>query len=96
MKINKRIKQIVSLTIDDFYNSGKSTNETKESLIGWLVDDMLKIENIEDLYSYEISIKVLDMLNSLDIVDLECIHSVVFKRYTQPNEVSIIFNKVVI
>lgn len=79
MKLSKRIKHIVALTVDDFYNSGKSTNENKESLIQWLVDDMLKIENIEDLYTYEISIKVLDKLNSLDIVDLGFIHDIVLK-----------------
>ncbi|MDQ1339032.1 MAG: hypothetical protein QG567_181 [Campylobacterota bacterium] len=79
MKLSKRIKHIVALTVDDFYNSGKSTNENKESLIHWLVDDMLKIENIEDLYTYEISIKVLDKLKSLDIVDLGFIHDIVLK-----------------
>lgn len=70
MKLSKRIKQIAALTVEDFYNSGKSTNESKESLVSWLSDALMQDESIEDAYAYEISIKVLDMLKSLDVVDL--------------------------
>jgi|GEM_PF-4057612 len=92
--MKKRIEQIVSLTIDDFYNSGKSTNESKESLISWLCDDMLKIENIEDLYTYEISIKVLDKLKSLDIVDLGFIVELVCTK--DLGDINITFDEVVL
>lgn len=80
MNISKRIKRIASLTVEDFYNSGKSTNESREELISWLLDDLLKDEFIEDCSTIEVSLKVLDMLNSLDIVNLEFIHTILFKE----------------
>ena len=78
--LHKRIKKIVTLTIEDFYNSGKSTDESKDSLIGWLTDALMQDKNIEDLYTYEVSLKVLEMLNSLNIVNLEFIHNIIFKN----------------
>lgn len=80
MKLEKRIKRIVSLTIEDFYNSGYSTDESPESLKSWLCDALMQDESIEDAHTYEISIKVLEMLKSLDIVDLEFIHETLFKN----------------
>lgn len=95
MKLSKRIKQIATLTVDDFYNSGKSTSESKENLISWLCDDMLNIENIEDLYTYEISFKVLDKLKSLDIVDLGFIIELICTK-EEPRDTSITFDEVVL
>ncbi|MDQ1341012.1 MAG: hypothetical protein QG567_2170 [Campylobacterota bacterium] len=70
MKLSKRIESIVSLTVEDFYNSGYSINQSTKSLKSWLVGEMLSVENIEDLYTYQISILILDKLKSLDIVDI--------------------------
>jgi hypothetical protein len=96
MKLEKRIKRIVSLTVEDFYNSGYSTDESPESLRAWLSDALMQDESIEDAHTYEISLKVLEMLNSLDIVDLESIHNIVLKEHIQASEVSITFSKVVL
>lgn len=95
MKLQKRIKRIVSLTVEDFYNSGYSTDESPESLKAWLCDALMQDE-IEDAHTYEISLKVLEMLNSLDMVDLESIHNIVLKEHIQASEVSITFSKVVL
>jgi len=80
MKLSKRIESIVSLTVEDFYNSGKSTNESKKSLISWLSDALLQDEGIEDAYTYEVNIKALEMLNSLDIVDFNYLNRLVFEQ----------------
>jgi len=98
MKLHKRIKQIVSLTIDDFYSSGKSTSESKESLISWLCDDMLKIENIEDLYTYEINMLILEKLKSLDIIDISFIVDLLCKNMKSGNneDIDLKFDEVVI
>jgi hypothetical protein len=96
MKLQKRIKRIVSLTVEDFYNSGYSTDESPKSLNSWLCDALMQDESIEDLHTYQISILILDMLKSLDLVDLDYIHSVVFEDNTQASEVSITFSKVVL
>lgn len=76
MKLETRIKNIVSLTIDDFFNNGRSTKESEETLIKWLSDDLMQIEDIEDLSVVEISLLVLQKINSLDIIDLEFIHNI--------------------
>lgn len=80
MKLEKRIKRIVSLTVEDFYNSCRSTDESTNELKAWLCNALMQDENIEDAHTYEISLKVLEMLNSLDIVDLEFIHETLFKN----------------
>lgn len=96
MKLSKRIKQIVSLTVEDFYNGLRSTNESPESLKAWLCDALMEDESIEDAHTYEVSLKVLEMLNSLDMVDLESIHNIVLKEHIQASEVSITFKGVVL
>lgn len=93
MKLEKRIKRIVSLTIEDFYNSGKSSSESKESLNSWLCDELSTISNIEDYYTYEMSIKVLDMLKSLDLVDVGFIMELMADD-VEPSEISIKFEVV--
>jgi len=45
MKLETRIKDIVSLTIDDFFNNCRSTEESEETLIKWLAANLLKIED---------------------------------------------------
>ncbi|QFR43774.1 hypothetical protein [Sulfurimonas xiamenensis] len=82
MKLSKRIESIVSLTVEDFYNSGKSTNESKKSLISWVSDALLQDEGIEDLYTYQISILILDKLKSLDIVDIGFIMELMASNFT--------------
>ncbi len=97
MNISKRIKRIVSLTVEDFYNSGKSTNESDESLKSWLLDEMLKDEFIEDNSTIEVSLKVLQMLKSVDIVDLEFIHNVLFEDMQKVEvTLSVVFDEVVL
>ncbi len=96
MKLEKRIKRIVSLTVEDFYNSGYSTDESPESLKSWLCETLMQDESIEDAHTYEISLKVLEMLNSLDMVDLELIHNIVLKEHIQASGVSITFKEVVL
>jgi hypothetical protein len=96
MKLEKRIKRIVSLTVEDFYNSGYSTDESPESLKAWLCDALMQDESIEDAHTYEVSLKVLEMLNSLDMVDLELIHNIVLKEHIQTSEISITFKEVVL
>lgn len=96
MKFEKRIKRIVSLTVEDFYNSGYSTDEAPKSLKAWVYEALMQDESIEDAHTYEISLKVLEMLNSLDMVDLEFIHNIVLKEHIQASEVSITFNEVVL
>lgn len=95
MKLQKRINQIVSLTLQDFYNGLRGTNESPKSLKAWLCDALMQDESIEDAHTYEVSLKVLEMLNSLDMVDLESIHNIVLKEHIQASEVSITFSKVV-
>lgn len=96
IELKQRVKRIVSLTLEDFYNSGYSTNESPKSLKAWLCDALMQDESIEDLHTYEVSLKVLEMLNSLDMVDLESIHNIVLKEHTQASEVSITFKEVVL
>ena len=93
-QLQKRVKKIVSLTVEDFYNSGYSTDEDTKQLKAWLCDTLMQDESIEDACTYVISIKALKLLNSLDIVDLEYIHNVLFEDMTQSSEISIIFNEV--
>lgn len=69
MKLSKRIRHIATATVQDFYNSGKSSTESKEETVEWLVTEMLKVEQIGDFYTYEISMLMLKMIGSLDIVD---------------------------
>jgi len=82
MKLSKRIESIVSLTVEDFYNSGYSTNESPESLKAWLSDALMQDESIEDLYTYQISILILDKLKSLDIVDIGFIMDLMASNFT--------------
>jgi hypothetical protein len=91
----KRIKQIVSLTVDDFYSSGYSTRDTPQDLKDWLVEDILKIDDIEDLYTYQISILILEKLKALDIVDLGFIIELVCDT-KKSSDISITFDKVVL
>ena len=96
MELKQRVKRIVSLTLEDFYNSGYSTDESPESLKEWLCDELIQDQSIEDAHTYEISLKVLEMLNSLDIVDLEFIHKTLFKEETPTQiKVSFMFEEVV-
>jgi hypothetical protein len=95
MKIHKRIKQIVSLTVDDFYSSGYSSSDTPQGLKDWLVEDILKIDDIEDLYTYQISILILEKLKALDIVDLGFIIELVCDT-KKSSDISITFDKVVL
>jgi len=93
-KLKKRVKKVVSLTVEDFYNSGYSTDESPKQLKAWLCDTLMQDESIEDAYTYAISIKALELLNSLVLVDLEYIHNVIFKDMAQASEISITFNEV--
>lgn len=97
MKLQKRIEQIITLTIEDFKNSGKRSSESDENLKAWLCDALMQDESIEDLNTCEISLRVLELLNSLDIVDLEFIHSIVLKDLIPSDAditVSFIFDEV--
>jgi Asp-tRNA(Asn)/Glu-tRNA(Gln) amidotransferase B subunit len=97
MKLHKRIKQIVTHTLQDFYNSGCSTDESPEKLEAWLCDELMQDQNIEDAHTYEISIKVLDILKSLEIVDLEFIHETLLKRDESTQvTISFVFDEVVV
>ena len=96
MKLEKRIRRIVALTVEDFYNNGYNTNESPESLKTWLCDALIQDESIEDAHTYEVSLKVLEMLNSLDMVDLESIHNIVLKEHIKPSEISITLKEVVL
>ena len=96
MKLEKRIKRIVSLTVEDFYNGLRSSSESPKSLKAWLSDALMQDETIEDAHTYEVSLKVLEMLNSLDIVDLELIHNIVLKEHIKASEISITLKEVVL
>jgi Asp-tRNA(Asn)/Glu-tRNA(Gln) amidotransferase B subunit len=97
MKLEKRIKRIVSLTVEDWYNSGYSTDQSTEELKAWLCDELMQDQNIEDAHTYEISIKVLDILKSLEIVDLEFIHETLLKRDESTQvTISFVFDEVVV
>ena len=74
------IKQIAHLTIDDYLSFGYIVNESKESLINSIVDDLVKLEQIEDLTTIEISLLVLEKLNALEIVDLVFIHNILLEN----------------
>lgn len=73
MELESRIKNIVSLTIEDFYLNLGSFSEDKETMIQWLTADLMKIDDIEDLTVIEISLLTLKKINSLDLVNLEFI-----------------------
>ena len=96
MKFQKRIKHIVTHTVQDFYNSGCSTDESPDKLEAWLCDALMQDQRIEDCSTIEISLKVLEMLNSLDIVDLEFIHETLLKRDESAQvTISFVFDEVV-
>ena len=96
MKLQKRIKQIVSLTVEDFYSFGKSTKESKSETIEWINNALLTYEGLEDYTMIQISLQVLKLLNSLDIVDLEYLHATLFKDEVPIQlEVALIFEEVV-
>lgn len=86
MRLETRIKRIVSLTADDFYNQGYSTNETPKELKIWLYDALMQDVGIEDAPTYAIALKVYEMLHIVDVIDLELIHSIVFKELKQTSE----------
>ena len=90
------IKQIAHLTIDDYLSFGYIVNESKESLINSIVDDLVKLEQIEDLTTIEISLLVLEKLNALEIVDLEFIHNILLDDDKSKNQfkISILFDEV--
>lgn len=80
MKLQKRIKQIVTQTVEDFYSYGRSTKESKSETIEWINNALQTYEGLEDYTTIEISLQVLKLLKSLDIVDLEYIHETLFKN----------------
>ena len=90
------IKQIAHLTIDDYLSFGYIVNESKESLINSIVDDLVKLEQIEDLTTIEISLLVLEKLNALEIVDLEFIHNILLDDDKSKNQfkISTIYDEV--
>jgi len=96
MKLSKRIKQIVSHTVEDYLSYGYIKNESKSKTIEWVNNALQTYEGLEDYTTIEISLQALKLLNSLDIVDLEYIHSVVLAEHKQPNEISITFKEVVL
>lgn len=73
METKTRIKAIVSHTVEDFYNSVRYTSESTETLIEWLSNDLMLVNDIEDLTTIEISLLTLKKLNSLDLVNLSFI-----------------------
>jgi predicted metalloendopeptidase len=73
METKLRIELIVSSTLEDFYNSFRSSNEDKETMIQWLSDDLMKLDDIEEFTTIEISLLTLKKLNCLDLVNLEFI-----------------------
>ena len=77
MKIEKRVKQIVTHTIQDFYNSGSNTAESPKSLKQWLSNDLLLLADIEELTTIEISILTLEKLQSVDLINIEMINEVI-------------------
>jgi len=79
MKLSKRIKQIVALTVDDIYSNGYSTDESENKLIEWLSCELQSIENIEDYSTIEISLTVLKKINYLDVVNLNFIRNTLFE-----------------
>jgi len=93
-QLQKRIKKVVSLTVEDFYSHGYSTDESPKQLKAWLFNVLDTYEGLEDYTTIELSLQVLKLLNSLDIVDLAYIHNVVFKDMAQASEMSITFNEV--
>lgn len=96
MKLEKRIKKIVSLTVEDYLSHGFIIKESPRSLISSLSDALMQDESIEDAHTYEVSLKVIEMLNSLDMVDLEFIHKTLFKEETPTQiKVSFMFEEVV-
>jgi len=99
MKLEKRIKRIVTHTVEDYHISLRSIDEETKDTIKWVCEALLEDEEIEDLHTYEISLKALKLLNSLDLVDLEFIHSLLLTD-AEPSEakvtVSFVFDKVVI
>jgi hypothetical protein len=76
-EIEKRVKQIVSHTIQDFYNSGSNTTESPKSLKQWLSTDLLLLEDIEEYSTIEISILTLEKLQSVDLINIEMINEVI-------------------
>ena len=77
-RLHKRIKKIVSLTVEDFYSHGYSTGESPNELKAWINNALQTYEGLEDYTTIEISLQVLKLLNSLNIVDLKYIHSILF------------------
>lgn len=73
MSIETRVKKIVSLTMEDFYNNGYSIKESTKEAIKWLSSDLLLLEDIEEFTTIEISLLTLEKLNSLDLVNLSFI-----------------------
>lgn len=73
MSIETRVKKIVSLTMEDFYNSCRTTNTSTKELIQWLSSDLLLLEDIEEFTTIQISLLTLEKLKSLDLVDLSMI-----------------------
>lgn len=73
MKTKLRIELIVSSTLEDFYNSFRNSSEDKETMIQWLTIDLMKLDDIEEFTTIEISLLTLKKLNCLDLVNLEFI-----------------------
>jgi hypothetical protein len=73
MKLETRIKAIVTHTIEDFNNSGSYFKESNKKIIKWLASDLMNLKDIEELSTIEISLLILQKLDSLDLVNLEMI-----------------------
>ncbi len=87
-ELKKRVKHIVKYTLEDFHSYGFSTNESEKSLSDWIQKEILSLSGVDDMNTYEISLRVLKMLNSLDIVDLEFIHSLLLTD-VEPSEAKV-------
>ena len=81
--MNYRIKNIVELVLEDFYLSDKTSSKTHKELENWLYLELLEYSKNTYYYTHELSIKALELLESLDIVDLEFIHKIVLKEYNK-------------
>ena len=74
MNVQKRVKQIVSYTVDDCIKMGYlSFEKPKKEMVRQITKELLQDQATEDMTVAELSIKVLSKIDFLELLDLDYI-----------------------
>jgi len=79
-ELSQRVKEIAGFTIEDYFNLGYNFfDEDIESVTKVVHRELARDSYINDAQTYKISLSVLKILDSLNIVDMNFIEKTLFK-----------------